>query len=364
LPNARRALDPAAWILPFRTPAPVETGCGAASITAPKPPLLSRPIVVIAATAALAASLVAWAVHDAGGINCLHRPFQGAVDVRRIDGQCIGYSDNAAFRFNDGPGQQALSDVQDRIFAQNRQASDDWRRSGRRRPYVTLVYFGTLTGRPVRPNEEAYAAEREELEGLAVAQYDGLQEPGSAYAKPLLRVVIANGGYQMGEAGPATAMVAALARRDPTVVGVIGLVESRTDTAKALTVLNRAGLLALAPTLSADGLYQNSRLYLQAPPNRDQARMVADYARRVLKVSDVHIYSSVGDNATLDSDLYVKTLLDDLRPPAHVRLQGRARHLRCAAGPRGDGWHRRPVPALGPGAGPPHPGTLPPLTAA
>jgi hypothetical protein len=40
--------------------------------------------------------------------------------------------------------------------------------------------------------------------------------------------------------------------------------------------------------------------------------MVAEYARRVLRVSGTHIYYSVGDDATLDSDLYVSTLRQDL----------------------------------------------------
>jgi hypothetical protein len=171
---------------------------------------------VISVAVVLCASLAAWGVGKSGGMGCLHRPFHGAVSVRQIDGECVGYSDDATFKFNDEPGQTALRNIQERIFAQNRQVDEDWGRSGRRRPYVTLVYLGTLTGRAVRANEEAYAAEREELEGLAVAQYDGLQEPGSAYGKPLLHVVIANAGFQMRHVGAATDMVADLARRDPT----------------------------------------------------------------------------------------------------------------------------------------------------
>lgn len=313
LPKARRKRDPFAWVLPLSPPGDVAAGAGVPRITAPKPPFFSRPVFVISVAVVLCASLAAWGVGKSGGLGCLHRPFHGAVSVRQIDGECVGYSDDAAFKFNDEPGQTALRNIQERIFAQNRQVDEDWGRSGRRRPYVTLVYLGTLTGRAVRANEEAYAAEREELEGLAVAQYDGLQEPGSAYGKPLLHVVIANAGFQMRHVGAATDMVADLARRDPTVVGVVGLVESRTDTATALAELNEKGLLAIAPNLSADGLYKNSKLYLQVvPPNRDQARMVAEYARRVLRVSGTHIYYSVGDDATLDSDLYVSTLRQDL----------------------------------------------------
>jgi hypothetical protein len=115
---------------------------------------------------------------------------------------------------------------------------DRWLKSDRVRPYITVVYFGELTGRPAAENEEAYAAEREELEGLAVAQYDGIREPVSSSEVPLLNIAIANGGFQMEYASEAVDMIAGLAAEDHKVVGVIGLDESRSSTARALRKLN------------------------------------------------------------------------------------------------------------------------------
>jgi hypothetical protein len=244
--------------------------------------------------------------------KCRHIPLLGQVEVRSIGGQCIGYSDSSYFRFNDEPGQERLRSVQDTIFEQNRTVLDLWK-SNRTRPYITIVYLAALTGRPAAKNEEAYAAEREELEGLAVAQYDSTKKPASSSEAPLLNVVIANGGFQLEHASQAVDMIADLRAKDPKVVGVIGNGESRTSTADALKKLNEIGLPLIGPVTSADDFYKNSRLYLQlAAPNRDNARMIGEYAKQVLKASDARLYWTVGAKSSFDQDLYIKTLVTDL----------------------------------------------------
>jgi endo-alpha-1,4-polygalactosaminidase (GH114 family) len=146
------------------------------------------------------------------------------------------------------------------------------------------VYLGIFTGRPVNPTEESYSGEREELEGLAIAQRDSINQPATA-ASPLLHIVIANGGHDMEYAGEAVDVIGGLAAQDPTVVGVIGMDESRDTTAQALARLNRIGLPVIATTLSADRMDRNSRLYLQiGAGNQEQARLIADYSKRVLKL--------------------------------------------------------------------------------
>ena len=89
--------------------------------------------------------------------------------------------------FNNEPGQDRLRAVQRRIFAQNRAAEEVWQRSDRRRPYLTLVYLGTLTGNRTRADEESYVSEREELEGMATAQYALLKESAAADGAALLQ---------------------------------------------------------------------------------------------------------------------------------------------------------------------------------
>ena len=316
LPGSRRARVETAWYLPISVTDSGDSDQNSREPidAAPAPRLARRSIVGALIIIVLVLPVAGWVwLGYAGGPGCPHIPFLGQVKVRSIDGQCIGYSDSSYFRFNDEPGQGRLRHIQDTIFEQNRTVRDRWEKGNRIRPYVTVVYLGELTGRQADENEEAYAAEREELEGLAVAQYDGIQKPASSAEIPLLNIVITNGGFQMEHASQAVDMIASLVTEDPKVVGVIGLDDSRTSTAMALRKLNEIGLPLIGPTLTADYLDRNSRLYLQlSAPNRENARMIGEYSKRVLKVSDAQLYWTVGVGSDLARDLYVKTLADDL----------------------------------------------------
>ncbi|MGH3974111.1 MAG: hypothetical protein ACRDS9_12430, partial [Pseudonocardiaceae bacterium] len=319
LPGSRRARVHTAWYLPISVTDTLVTDVDGPDpvpvppIGARRPPRLARRSVVTALFFALISPLIVWVwLGPAGGSGCLHIPFRGQVNVRSIDGQCIGYSDSSYFRFNDQPGQERLRYVQDKIFAQNQIARDHWEQGNRTRPYVTIIYLGIFTGREAAPTEEAYSAEREDLEGLAVAQFRSIDEPATS-SFPLLNIVIANGGQQMKYVDVAVDMIGDLAAQDPKVVGVIGLDESRDTTAAALARLNEIGLPVIATTLSADYLDRNSRLYLQlAAPNREQAIMMAEYARQVLRVSAARVYWTTGVQSNITEDLYVQTLVDDL----------------------------------------------------
>ncbi|MEU8113298.1 hypothetical protein [Micromonospora sp. NPDC048947] len=323
LPEMRRLRRPATWLVALR---PDETDAGPPSrgglrpFSAPDPPWWSRRFLPTALCLVLVAVLGLW-VASRWGPGC-HPSLTGKVSVEVVgSGECVGYSDSAAQVFNNDPGQDRLRTVQERIFAQNRAAEEVWQRSDRRRPFLTLVYLGTLTGNRTRADEESYVSEREELEGMATAQYALLKESAGADGAALLRIVVANGGRQMIYADRAVAMLAELARDDPTVLGVVGLVESRTSTARALRELNQVGLPVLAPTLSADRMDANSRLYLQiSAPNKDQVKLVDAYAKQVLKVNDAHVFYTTLEGSSLTEDLYVGTLVDGLRQQFGTRI--------------------------------------------
>ncbi|MFY1624075.1 hypothetical protein ACN261_31220 [Micromonospora sp. WMMD723] len=322
LPETRRLRRAAAWLVALRpddedaTPPP---GVVPPTLVAPDPPWWARRFLPAAVAVVLLAGTLVWA-DSRWALDCHPTP-TGQVRVQVLAEECVGYSDTAAQVFNSEPGQERLRAVQRRIFAQNRAAEQVWRRSDQRRPYLTLVYLGTLTGNRTRVDEESYVSEREELEGLATAQYALLKESAAADGAALLHVVVANGGRQMRHAGPAVAMLEQLAHDDPTVLGVVGLVESRTSTAAALRELNRVGLPVLAPTLSADRMDGNSSLYLQvSAPNSAQAAMIETYARQVLRVTEAHAYYTTGEDSSLAEDLYVGTLVDGLRQRFGSRL--------------------------------------------
>ncbi|WP_238434352.1 type 1 periplasmic-binding domain-containing protein [Micromonospora tarensis] len=324
LPEMRRLRRPAAWLVVLR-PDDTDTGPpsrgGVRPFSAPDPPWWSRRFLPAALCLVLVAALGVW-VGTRWGPGCHPSLTGGRVSVEiAAGGECVGYSDSAAQVFNNDPGQDRLRTVQRRIFAQNRAAEEVWQRSDRRRPFLTLVYLGTLTGNRTRADEESYVSEREELEGMATAQYALLKESAGADGAALLRIVVANAGRQMIHADRAVAMLAELARDDPTVLGVVGLVESRTSTARALRELNQVGLPVLAPTLSADRMDANSRLYLQiSAPNADQVKMVDAYARQVLKVDQAHVFYTTLEGSSLTEDLYVGTLVDGLRQRFGARL--------------------------------------------
>ncbi|MEU1395598.1 hypothetical protein ABZ403_05950 [Micromonospora zamorensis] len=324
LPEMRRLRRPAAWLVALR---PDDSDTGPPSrgdmrpFSAPDPPWWSRRFLPAALCLVLVAALGVWAF-SRWAPGCHPSLTGGRVSVEVVaSGECVGYSDSAAQVFNDDPGQEGLRTIQQRIFAQNRAAEEVWELSDRRRPFLTLVYLGTLTGNRTGPDEESYVSEREELEGMATAQYALLKESASADSAALLRIVVANGGKQMIYADRAVSMLAELARDDPTVLGVVGLVESRTSTARALRELNQVGLPVLAPTLSADRMDANSRLYLQiSAPNADQVKMVDAYAQQVLKVDEAHVYYTTLEGSTLTEDLYVGTLVDGLRQRFGARI--------------------------------------------
>ncbi|MEU8069947.1 hypothetical protein AB0B20_09340 [Micromonospora sp. NPDC049151] len=315
LPENRRLRRSGAWLMLLESDdrdvdAPV--GGVPPALAAPDPPWWARRFLPAAVALALVAGLGVWA-HGRWAPDCRPWPTD-RVAVRLVAGECVGYSDTAGQVFNSEPGQDRLRAVQRRIFAQNRAAEEVWRRSEHRRPYLTLVYLGSLTGNRTRADEESYVSEREELEGMATAQYALLQESAAADDAALLHIVVANAGRQMRHADDAVRMLEGLARDDPTVLGVVGLVDSRTSTAAALRELNRVGLPVLAPTLSADRMDANSSLYLaMSAPNRDQVRMVEAYARQVLRVGEAHVYWTTGEGSSLADDLYVATLIDGLR---------------------------------------------------
>ncbi|WP_326553429.1 hypothetical protein [Micromonospora sp. NBC_01813] len=315
LPEQRRLRRADAWFLALGSDPDRDDRYGHPAVpdlVPPAPPWWARRSIAAALVLVLLAGALVWA-SGRWGPGCLPHPTQGEISLRLIDGECIGYSDNAGYVFNNDPGQEALRGVQERIFRQNEEVMQVWQRSQGRRPLMTLVYLGIMTGQRTGPREVSYVSEREELEGMAVAQYERMKMSAGTDGKALIRIVIANGGKQMRHAVRTVDLLAGLARRDPTVMGVIGLVESRTTTAEALKRLHRIGLPAIAPTLSADGFHLNSGLYLQmVAPNADQARLVATYATEVLEVDEAHIYYTTGDDSPLEDDLYVSTLVSGL----------------------------------------------------
>ncbi|MGV9301662.1 hypothetical protein ACWDNU_46970, partial [Amycolatopsis sp. NPDC003676] len=255
---------------------------------------------------AVAAALVFFA--PLGGAPCSLWPWTGGVSVALRDGECVGYSDNAAQLFADDP---ELTAMQREVFRLNEQATKA-RASNPDRPLVSLVYFAGLSYADT--NVRYPHAQVEELAGLAVQQRRALL--ASDESEPLLRVVIANGGSDMRQASWVVEhALRGLVADDPSVLGVVGIDRSTDETRTAIARLGELGVPAVATTLSADGLDRASPLYFQAAPsNTVQARLVADYVQGAREPNGAPRYDKVTIyHPEAADDLYVTTLVADLQ---------------------------------------------------
>lgn len=234
-------------------------------------------------------------------------------ELTTIGNECVGVSDGSYDFFQSSD--RSLNLVTDTIVRQNEQSSA-LHDANPQRPYVTIVFFSDLT--PSTGPAAGRAAEREELQGIAVAQRRQLDK-GNDF-DPVVRILIANGGVGMRHGEFVAQQLGALAKtEDPPIVGVVGLAESRVPTEKTIRALANVGLPVVAATLSADRLANNSMYYQVAPQNRRQAKVIASYAAylRDFKVAGLGggtLTSSVRIFYSSDQDdTYSANLHDDLK---------------------------------------------------
>ncbi|MFE3545826.1 ABC transporter substrate-binding protein [Nocardia sp. NPDC059177] len=315
--NRRTHRQADAWFLALRALLPADTPPRISDprfrglALPPAPPLAARSwfvglCVLIPIVLAVAAALVYFP--PLRGAPCAHWPWTDGISVSRVDGECVGYSDNAEQTFADDP---ELSAIQREVFRLNAAATEA-RRSNPKRPLVSLVYFAGLSY--IDTNVKYPHAQVEELAGLAVQQRRALL--ASDESEPLLRIIIANGGTDMRHAqwvvnNPLRSLIA----DDPSVLGVVGIDRSTAETRLAITRLGELGVPAVATTLSADGLELASPLYFQAAPsNRVQAKLVADYVQGARDATGAPRYDKVAIyHPEAADDLYVTTLVADLQ---------------------------------------------------
>ncbi|WP_431962897.1 hypothetical protein [Nocardia sp. bgisy134] len=324
--RTNRASD--AWFLPLRVRLPdplngrVRDPALAHLAVPPAPPLAARKWFVALCVLVPVALLVAAAlvyIPPLRGAPCAHWPWTAGISVQQRDGECVGYSDNADQVFTDDP---ELSAIQREVFRLNVSAADA-RRGNPRRPVVTLIYFSGLSY--VDANVRYPHAQVEELAGLAVQQRRALL--ASDESEPLLRVVVANGGSSMQHATwVVDHQLRGLLADEPGILGVVGMDRSNAETRRAIGRLGELGVPVVATTLSADGLEKASPLYFQAAPsNATQAKLIADYVQGARhpagspragqpRYNQVAIY-----HPKADGDIYVETLVEDLR----TELEGR-----------------------------------------
>ncbi|WP_432024648.1 ABC transporter substrate-binding protein [Streptomyces parvus] len=147
--------------------------------------------------------------------------------------------------------------------------------------YVTIVYAGPLTA----PEDEREATRKglEELTGVYLRQ----QELNGPLESPVkVRVLTANAGADMLRQLTAVRKIIEVARRDPTVVGVVGLGRNTEESVQATELLREAGLPLVNTTNSSDVLPGRSNYFGLAATDREQTYALGLVARQIAEGLD------------------------------------------------------------------------------
>ncbi|MER5479659.1 ABC transporter substrate-binding protein [Streptomyces sp. NPDC002734] len=169
----------------------------------------------------------------------------------------------------------SLSQLETRIEEQNEKAL----REGRGK-YVTVVYAGPLSADERRGYSPVKGLE--ELGGVYLAQ--AVVNKASSVK---LRVLVANGGVDLGDQVEMAELIAAYAERDPTLVGVVGTGRDLDSSARTTRILQRAGLPVVSGTNSATYLpRQFANWFGLAAPDEWQTSQLGLIARQLRRAAE------------------------------------------------------------------------------
>ncbi|MGK5529023.1 ABC transporter substrate-binding protein [Streptomyces sp. URMC 129] len=265
---------------------------------------LAAEITAVAVTAALVAGAYATdRLPLVADDDCRGRTFLGS------DGTCVGVQDLTVV------DDAAIREVLARIEAENALVNDetaDWPENWPRPR--TVVYIGPLSGGE-GPDDPVRGGALAQLRGLAVAQRHGNEIALDTGERVPLRVVVADAGDRYRDAPRVAEHIAELAADDPSVIGVVGMGQSRDTVFEGLRELDRAGLPVIGTAGTADELLRHGAHYYQnAPTNSRAAAAMAAFmehaeliepgtpAERALLVADARdAYSGGLADSFLDS---------------------------------------------------------------
>jgi hypothetical protein len=223
--------------------------------------------------------------------------------------ECVGVTDGSYNIFQ--PSNTSLDQVNQVILRQNNEA-EQLHQQYPQRPYINLAVVEAFSAPSSSTNAaNGLSAERESLEGVAVAQWRQLNKKGNS--DPIIRVLIGNAGNGMHLGATVAHQLGDLAARDSSLVGVVGLDQSRQPTVDTITALADVGLPIVAATLSVDSLADDHPMYFQVSPNNSrEAAVAAAFAKQQLinnpgLTASVRVYYS--DDAT---DTYIVNLRADV----------------------------------------------------
>ncbi|MBA2681920.1 MAG: ABC transporter substrate-binding protein [Ktedonobacteraceae bacterium] len=225
-----------------------------------------------------------------------------AFDTNRPDCKSCDYKKQAAEKLvqGDGAGAQSLwravigqdsSDAEAHIYLENQSVLA----SGR--PYITLVVGTILTGQDA-------SIGRENLQGAYIAQKEYNANNGALLGGIQVRLLIANAGSNSGNVQPIAKQIVQAIQKDSTIVGVMGWTFSA-QSINAMQVLTQAKIPMVAESASSDDLTNSSSYFFRVvPPNSEEAKVGASYAKGTLNARTAVVFSDPGDS-------YSRSLAED-----------------------------------------------------
>jgi hypothetical protein len=144
----------------------------------------------------------------------------------------------------------------------------------------TVVYLAPITS-PGHAETFSPGSLRE-LRAVVVAQHQtNLEARRDEHRVPVV-VRLANPGDRFAHGREVAADIGRAAERDPSIVGVIGISQSRTVSREVIGTIEEAGLPVVAGTVTGDLMARSSDLYYQVAPINDRiAEMMAEFATQV-----------------------------------------------------------------------------------
>lgn len=276
--NRLRELAPdRSWILPLRVPANADQPGDRDTLAELPLPAGRMPIMTLLIPLILvcAAAFMGYSTYS---VHCGTQFWDSQLEREPLDenrSQCVGlappeyrfFEDLSDVKGLDSATAQQLASVEEDIHRMNHDAeqNDD---------HLTVVYLSVLTS----TDPASYVVELEQLRGIAIAQ----NEQDKPERRPV-RVLLANAGYNMDYGEEAAENIVAAAKRDTSIVAVIGLTYSWTGTQQAMATLGENNLPTIGTSVSATNLATSTTTYYHqvSPTNQREAQVAALRAKQL-----------------------------------------------------------------------------------
>jgi ABC-type branched-subunit amino acid transport system substrate-binding protein len=152
-------------------------------------------------------------------------------------------------------------------------------------PYRTVVFFGVMTS---SANGAASPASLFQLRGVLAAQ----QQYNQDNPKVKIRVLLANAADQFQAGLTVAKLIGDQARRDPSIVAVIGIGQSWTFARAADQELGELDLPVIGTSVTGDQMTDSKNFFSISPSNERQAELAATFAQRSLKARTVLVLAN------------------------------------------------------------------------